>query len=148
MKFWDTLKEDDKKYPWWLWVFFIVGLIIGIGIVALFVGALFLFLGWVFSFLWNYSIAPTFSVTEITTTVASGLLFFIFCGARLIKFLVKSQLPSSNRLGHCPFKAKIRDRAPLGVPFLGVSYNGNTQAFGACYGSSILSTPSKKFSQT
>ena len=92
MKFWDTFKEDDKKYPWWIWIFFVIGLLIGIGIAALIVGALFLFLGWVFSFLWNYSIAPTFSVTEITTTVASGLLFFIFCGARLIKFLVKSQL--------------------------------------------------------
>jgi|TARA_R110002020_G_scaffold88543_3_gene217271 hypothetical protein len=90
MKFWNTLKNDDKKYPWWVWVFFVIGFIIGIGIVALIVGALFLFLGWVFSFLWNYSIAPTFSVTEITTTVASGLLFFIFCCARLIKFLVKN----------------------------------------------------------
>ena len=90
MKFWDTFKEDDKKYPWWIWIFFVIGVIIGIGIVALVVGALFLFLGWGFSFLWNYSIAPTFSVTEITTTVASGLLFFIFCSLRLIKFLVKS----------------------------------------------------------
>jgi hypothetical protein len=90
MKFWNTLKNDDKKYPWWVWVFFVIGLIIGIGIVAVCVGALFLFLGWVFSFLWNYSIAPTFSVAEITTTVASGLLFFIFCCARLIKFLVKN----------------------------------------------------------
>ena len=69
MKFWDTFKEADKKYPWWLWVFFIVGLIIGIGIVSLFVGALFLFLGWVFSFLWNYSIAPTFNVTEILSLI-------------------------------------------------------------------------------
>ena len=90
MKFWDTLKEDDKKYPWWIWVFFVIGFIIGIGIVALIVGALFLFLGWVFSFLWNFSVAPTFSVTEITTTVAGGLLFLIFCCGRLIKFLVKS----------------------------------------------------------
>ena len=90
MKFWDTFKEDDKKYPWWIWIFFVIGLLIGIGIAALIVGALFLFLGWVFSFLWNYSIAPTFNVTEITTTVASGLLFFIFCCVRLIKFLVKS----------------------------------------------------------
>ena len=90
MKFWYTFKEDDKKYPWWIWIFFVIGLLIGIGIAALIVGALFLFLGWVFSFLWNYSIAPTFSVTEITTTVASGLLFFIFCGVRLIKFLVKN----------------------------------------------------------
>ena len=90
MKFWDTFKEDDKKYPWWIWIFFVIGLLIGIGIAALIVGALFLFLGWVFSFLWNYSIAPTFSVTEITTTVASGLLFLIFCCVRLIKFLVKS----------------------------------------------------------
>ena len=90
MKFWDTFKEDDKKYPWWIWIFFVIGLIIGVGIVALVVGALFLFLGWVFSLLWNFSIAPTFSVTEITTPVASGLLFFIFWCARLIKFLVKS----------------------------------------------------------
>ncbi len=90
MKFWDTFKKDDEKYPWWFWVFFVIGFVIGVGIVALVVGALFLFLGWVFSLLWNFSIAPTFSVTEITTPVASGLLFFIFCGARLIKFLVKS----------------------------------------------------------
>jgi|TARA_B100001964_G_scaffold222690_1_gene267874 hypothetical protein len=90
MKFWETLKEDDKKYPWWIWVFFIIGLIIGIGIVALFVGALFLFLGWVFSFLWNYSVAPTFSVTEITTTAAGGLLFLAFCCVRFVKFFIKS----------------------------------------------------------
>ena len=90
MKFWETLKKDDKKYPWWFWVFFVIGFVIGVGIVALVVGVPFLFLGWVFSLLWNYSIAPTFSVTEITTTVASGLLFFIFCCVRLIKFLVKS----------------------------------------------------------
>ena len=90
MKFWETLKKDDKKYPWWIWVFLIIGLIIGIGIAAFFVGALFLFLGWVFSFLWNYSVAPTFSVTEITTTAAGGLLFLAFCCARFVKFFIKS----------------------------------------------------------
>ena len=78
MKFWETLKKDDKKYPWWIWVFFIIGLIIGIGIAALFVGALFLFLGWTFSFLWNYSVAPTFSVMELGSIQAGGLLFLIF----------------------------------------------------------------------
>ena len=93
MKFWETLKEEqkkDSKYPWWIWVFFIIGLIIGIGVVALFVGALFLFLGWGFSFLWNYSIAPTFSVTEISTSAAAGLLFLTFCCVRFIKFFIKS----------------------------------------------------------
>ena len=89
MKFWDTLKEDDKKYPWWLWVFFIVGIIIGIGIVVLIVAALFLFLGWGVSFLWNYAIAPTFSMSELTTYTAGVILFLIFAAARLIKWIIE-----------------------------------------------------------
>ncbi len=93
MKFWETFKEEhkkDNKYPWWLWVFFIIGFIIGAGAVALFVGLLFLFLGWGFSFLWNYAVVPTFSMSELTTYTAAAILFLVFCFARLIKFFIKS----------------------------------------------------------
>ena len=93
MKFWETFKEEhkkDNKYPWWLWSFFALGLVIGFGVVALVVGALFLFLGWGFSFLWNYAVAPTFSISELTTYTAAAILFLVFCFARLIKFFIKS----------------------------------------------------------
>ena len=93
MKFWETFKEEhkkDNKYPWWLWSFFALGLVIGIGIVAIIVGALFLFLGWGFSFLWNYAVSPTFSISELTTYTAAAILFLVFCVARFIKFFIKS----------------------------------------------------------
>ena len=93
MKFWETFKEEhkkDNKYPWWLWSFFALGLVIGFGVVALVVGALFLFLGWGFSFLWNYAVAPTFSISELTTYTAAAILFLVFCVARFIKFFIKS----------------------------------------------------------
>ena len=93
MKFWETFKEEhkkDNKYPWWLWSFFALGLVIGFGVVALVVGALFLFLGWGFSFLWNYAVAPTFSISGLTTYTAAAILFLVFCVARFIKFFIKS----------------------------------------------------------
>ena len=93
MKFWETFKEEhkkDNKYPWWLWSFFALGLVIGFGGVALVVGALFLFLGWGFSFLWNYAVSPTFSISELTTYTAAAILFLVFCVARFIKFFIKS----------------------------------------------------------
>ena len=92
MKFWETFKEEhkkDNKYPWWLWSFFALGLVIGFGVVALVVGALFLFLGWGFSFLWNYAIAPTFSMSELTTYTGGAILFLIFATARLIKWIIE-----------------------------------------------------------
>ena len=92
MKFWETFKEEhkkDNKYPWWLWSFFALGIVIGIGIVALIVGALFLFLGWGFSFLWNYAVAPTFRMSELTTYTAGAILFLIFAAARLIKWIIE-----------------------------------------------------------
>ena len=92
MKFWDKFKEEhkkDNKYPWWLWSFFALGIVIGIGIVAIIVGALFLFLGWGFSFLWIYAIAPTFSMSELTTYTGGAILFLIFATARLIKWIIE-----------------------------------------------------------
>ena len=102
-KYWDKLKKemeipdkeksDDKKSAaksWWIRFCVVIGLIIGFSFVMGLAALFFIFVGWCFASLWNYAIPPIFDVTEITTTVASGLLFFIFCGARLIKFLVKS----------------------------------------------------------
>ena len=93
MKFWETFKEEhkkDNKYPWWLWIFFALGVVVGIAAIAIIVGALFLFLGWGFSFLWNYAVVPTFSMSELTTYTAAAILFLVFCFARLIKFFIKS----------------------------------------------------------
>ena len=92
MKFWETFKEEDKKdnkYPWWLWIFFALGVVVGIAAIAIIVGALFLFLGWGFSFLWNYAVAPTFSMSVLTTYTAGAILFLIFAAARLIKWIIE-----------------------------------------------------------
>ena len=92
MKFWETFKEEQKKdtkNSWWHSSFFIIGLLIGVGIVVSCIGALFLLLGWGFSLLWNYSVAPMTTVTEIGTTQAAGLLFLVFCFARFIKIFIK-----------------------------------------------------------
>ena len=92
MKFWETFKEEhkkDNKYPWWLWIFFALGGVVGIAAIAIIVGALFLFLGWGFPFLWNYAIAPTFSMSELTTYTAGVILFLIFAAARLIKWIIE-----------------------------------------------------------
>ena len=55
MKFWEKLKESElgekaaKKHPWWLYIIFFFGLIIGGTGVALVVGAVYLVLGYFFS---------------------------------------------------------------------------------------------------
>ena len=93
MKFWETFKEEQKKdsnHPWWVWIIFVVGFAIGWGTVAFFAAVIFLFLGWVFSFLWNFSVAPIFSVVELGSIQAAALLFLIFSCVRLIKFFIKS----------------------------------------------------------
>jgi len=92
MKFWETFKEEQKKdtkHSWWHSSFFIIGLLIGAGIIVSCVGALFLALGWGFSLLWNYSVAPMTTVTDIGATQAAALLFLIFCFARFIKVFIK-----------------------------------------------------------
>ena len=92
MKFWETFNEEQKKdtkHSWWHSSFFIIGLLIGAGIIVSCIGALFLLLGWGFSLLWNYSVVPMTTVTEIGTTQAAGLLFLVFCFARFIKSFIK-----------------------------------------------------------
>ena len=92
MKFWETFKEEqkkDSKNSWWHSSFFIIGLLIGVGIVVSCIGALFLLLGWGFSLLWNYAVAATFSVSELTTYTAGVILFLIFATGRFIKWALK-----------------------------------------------------------
>ena len=54
MKFWEKLKESElgekaaKKHPWWVYIFFFFGLIIGATAVALVVGVVYLVLGFFF----------------------------------------------------------------------------------------------------
>ena len=90
-RYWETLlKDKDKSKPWWIKMIFVIGTSIGVSIVVFFLGLLFLLLGFVFSVLWNYTVAPIFDVMEITTYMAAALLALIFCSIRLLKWAFKS----------------------------------------------------------
>jgi|TARA_B100001964_G_C13739227_1_gene382314 hypothetical protein len=92
MKFWEKLKESDlgekaaKKHPWWLYIIFFFGLIIGATAVALVVGAVYLTVGFFFSLLWNFAVAPIFGISELTTYTAAALLFLFTTVLRIFKW--------------------------------------------------------------
>ena len=96
MKYWEKIKAHKesndyiKKLPMWVKFMFVIGFIIGFGIIAVLGGLFFLCIGYFFSLLWNYSVAPVFSVTELTAWMAGGLLFLLFSSIRFIKFLIKN----------------------------------------------------------
>ena len=93
MKFWEKLQPEQLKNSetktWWWWFLAAFGFLIGVTAVALIVVLLFLFLGWSFSLLWNYAVAATFSVSELTTYTASVILFLIFAAVRFIKWTLE-----------------------------------------------------------
>ena len=97
MKFWEKfqpeqlteqLKNSETK-TWWWWVVAAFGFVIGLAAVALIVSLVFLFLGWSFSLLWNYAVAPTFSISDLTTYTAGVILFLIFAAGRFIKWVLR-----------------------------------------------------------
>ena len=97
MKFWEKfqpeqlteqLKNSETK-TWWWWVVAAFGFVIGLAAVALVVSLVFLFLGWGFSLLWNYAVAPTFSISDLTTYTAGVILFLIFAAGRFIKWALR-----------------------------------------------------------
>ena len=91
MKFWEKLKESElgekatKKHSWWLYIIFFFGLMIGFTIVTLVIGAVYLVLGFFFSLLWNFAVAPVFDISELTTYTAAVLLFLFSVALRIIK---------------------------------------------------------------
>ena len=95
MKFWEKLKESElgekaaKKYPWWVYIFFFFGLIIGATAVALVVGVVYLVLGYFFSLLWNFAVAPVFDISELTTYTAAALIFLFSTICRIIKWVLE-----------------------------------------------------------
>ena len=95
MKFWEKLKESElgekaaKKHPWWVYIFFFFGLIIGATAVALVVGAVYLVLGFFFSLLWNFAVAPIFDISELTTYTAAALIFLFSMICRIIKWVLE-----------------------------------------------------------
>ena len=95
MKFWEKLKESDlgekaaKKHPWWVYIIFFFGLMIGFTAVVLVVGVVYLVLGFIFSLLWNFAVAPVFDISELTTYTAAALLFLIFAVVRIVKLAFK-----------------------------------------------------------
>ena len=94
MKFWEKLKESElgekaaKKHPWWLYIIFFFGLIIGFTAVALVVGAVYLVLGFFFSLLWIFAVAPVFGISELTTYTAAVLIFLFSTVIRIIKWVI------------------------------------------------------------
>ena len=93
MKFWEKFQPEQLKNsetkPWWLWVVTAFGFVIGLAVVAVIVVLLFLFLGWGFSLLWNFAVAPTFSISDLTTYSAGVILFLIFAAGRFIKWVLR-----------------------------------------------------------
>ena len=93
MKFWEKFQPEQLKNSepkaWWWWVCAAFGFVIGLTAVAFIVALVFLFLGWVFSLLWNYAVAPTFSISDLTTYTAGVILFLIFAAGRFIKWVLR-----------------------------------------------------------
>ena len=94
MKFWEKLKESElgekaaKKHPWWVYIFFAIGFIMGVAFTALVIGAVYLVLGFFFSLLWNFAVAPVFGVSELTTYTAAVLIFLFSTVIRIIKWVI------------------------------------------------------------
>tara|TARA_R110002060_G_scaffold76188_1_gene86372 strand:- start:134 stop:424 length:291 start_codon:yes stop_codon:yes gene_type:complete len=92
MKFWEKLKESElgekaaKKHPWWLYIIFFFGLMIGVTAVALVVGVVYLVLGFILSLLWNFAVSPVFGISELTTYTAAALIFLFSTVMRIIKW--------------------------------------------------------------
>ncbi len=92
MKFWDKFSGEESEGEDVSLTDKIavgVGFIIGIGIVIALVGMSFLFSGWIFSLLWNHSVASLFEVTQISAIQTAVLLFLIFAVIRFFKFLLR-----------------------------------------------------------
>ena len=90
MKFWEKFQPEQLKVSetksWWWWLFVAFGFVIGVTAVALVVIVAFLALGFFASLLWNYAVAPIFSISELTTYTASALLFLIYATIRIVKW--------------------------------------------------------------
>ena len=90
MKFWEKFQPEQLKVSetksWWWWLFVAIGFVIGVTAVALIVALVFLALGFFASLLWNYAVAPIFSISELTTYTASALLFLIYATIRVVKW--------------------------------------------------------------
>ena len=91
MKYWEKLKEhkESNNYPTWVKLMYVIGFIVGFGIIAVLGGLFFLCIGYFFSLLWNYSVAPVFGATELTAWTAGALLFLLASSISFIKFLIK-----------------------------------------------------------
>jgi len=94
MKFWEKLKKSElgekaaKKHPWWVYIFFAIGFIMGTAFTALVIGLVFLVIGFFFSLLWNFAVAPIFDISELTVYTAGVLLFLFFATLRIIKWVL------------------------------------------------------------
>ena len=90
MKFWEKLQPEQLKNSetkaWWWWVVAAFGFLIGLIAVVPIVLLVFLALGFFASLLWNYAVAPIFSISELTTYTASALLFLIYATVRIVKW--------------------------------------------------------------
>ena len=91
MKYWDKIKEPITKTetPLLVKAMWCVGFLIGIIGVGIFVALLYFVIGFFFSLLWNFAVAPVFGVTELTSYTGAALLFLFFTGVRVAKGVFK-----------------------------------------------------------
>ena len=95
MKFWEKLKESElgekaaKKHPWWVYIFFAIGFIVGLAATALVIGAVYLALGFFFALLWNLAVAPVFGIAELTAYTAAIFIFLFSTLMRIFKWVLK-----------------------------------------------------------
>ena len=89
MKYWEKIKEPITKNetPWFVKFMRGVGFLIGVAIVSLFAVLAYLVMGYLFSLLWNFSVAPVFGANELTPYTGAALLFAYITGIKLTKWI-------------------------------------------------------------
>ena len=92
MKYWEKLKEhkENSDYPKWVKFMYVIGFIVGFGIIVVLGMLSFLCIGFFFSLLWNYSVSSVFGVVELTAWTAGALLFLLVSSIRFIKFFINN----------------------------------------------------------
>ena len=91
MKYWEKIKEPITKTetPLFVKILWCIGFLIGIIAVGIFAAVIYVVIGFFFSLLWNFAVAPVFGVTELTSYTAAALLFLFFTGVRIVKWAFK-----------------------------------------------------------
>ena len=91
MKYSEKIKQPITKTetPLFVKILWCIGFLIGIIAVGIFAAVIYVVIGFFFSLLWNFAVAPVFGVTELTSYTGAALLFLFFTGVRVAKWVFK-----------------------------------------------------------